>query len=201
MKLRTATRHTAFATILASALALGATSTGAIAQVYPANGSYGYNGYNNGYSANERTIAGTVTSFGGYAMQLARANGGANRGRGNRENDGDDNRNNGNNGHWNNGNGRYNNNGNCGYSYNRGQGEDDNGGRDGGNRAGNCYGNTAYGARNASIRLHPGTVINPTGATIQPGMRVRVTGHPNGDGSFEADRIDLVANSYYNRTY
>ena len=46
------------------------------------------------------------------------------------------------------------------------------------------------------IRLHQGTVINPTGITLQRGMRIAITGHPNNDGTFEADRIDVVGNSY-----
>lgn len=42
------------------------------------------------------------------------------------------------------------------------------------------------------IRLHDGTVINPTGITLQPGMRVRVWGHWNANGTYEADQIDVV---------
>jgi hypothetical protein len=41
------------------------------------------------------------------------------------------------------------------------------------------------------VRLHNGTVIEPTGTTLQPGMRVRISGHPNRDGTFEADRITV----------
>ena len=29
-------------------------------------------------------------------------------------------------------------------------------------------------------------------------MRIAITGHPNNDGTFEADRIDVVGNSYGN---
>lgn len=41
------------------------------------------------------------------------------------------------------------------------------------------------------VRLHQGTIINPTGLTIKPGMRVRVFGHW-ANGAFQADRIVLV---------
>lgn len=42
------------------------------------------------------------------------------------------------------------------------------------------------------IRMHNGTVIYPTGIGLQPGMRVNVFGHRNGDGTFEADEIDVL---------
>ena len=41
------------------------------------------------------------------------------------------------------------------------------------------------------VRLHQGTIINPTGLTIKPGMRVRVFGYW-ANGRFQADRIVLV---------
>jgi len=41
------------------------------------------------------------------------------------------------------------------------------------------------------VRLHQGTVINPTGLTIKPGMRLRVFGHW-ANGAFQAERIVLV---------
>jgi hypothetical protein len=41
------------------------------------------------------------------------------------------------------------------------------------------------------VHLHQGTIINPTGLTIRPGMRVRVFGHWD-DGRFQANRIVLV---------
>ena len=41
------------------------------------------------------------------------------------------------------------------------------------------------------VELHQGTVITPTGATPQPGQRVRVAGHWNNDGTFSADSIGL----------
>jgi len=41
------------------------------------------------------------------------------------------------------------------------------------------------------VRLHQGTIINPTGLTIKPGMRVRVFGYW-ANGRFQANRIVLV---------
>ncbi len=39
------------------------------------------------------------------------------------------------------------------------------------------------------VRLHQGTIITPTGLTLEPGMHVTVYGHP-GDGVFVADDIE-----------
>lgn len=41
------------------------------------------------------------------------------------------------------------------------------------------------------VRLHQGTVINPRGTTIQPGMSLLVNGSPQNDGSLNADTITL----------
>lgn len=41
------------------------------------------------------------------------------------------------------------------------------------------------------VELHQGTVINPTGATPQPGQRAQIIGHWNADGTFAADQINL----------
>ncbi|HTV75315.1 MAG TPA: hypothetical protein VME66_16600 [Candidatus Acidoferrales bacterium] len=41
------------------------------------------------------------------------------------------------------------------------------------------------------IHLHQGTVINPRGATLSPGMTVSVHGAAQGDGSLNADEIDV----------
>jgi hypothetical protein len=41
------------------------------------------------------------------------------------------------------------------------------------------------------VRLHQGTIINPNGLTLRPGMRVRVFGHWD-DGRFQANRIVLI---------
>jgi len=43
-----------------------------------------------------------------------------------------------------------------------------------------------------NIHLHQGTIINPRGTTLQSGEVVDVQGHPNPDGSLEADVITLV---------
>lgn len=45
---------------------------------------------------------------------------------------------------------------------------------------------------NIHVTLHDGTVINPTGTTLAPDMRVHVWGHWNGNNTFEADQIDVV---------
>lgn len=41
------------------------------------------------------------------------------------------------------------------------------------------------------VHLHQGTIINPTGLTLRPGMRVRVFG-AWANGRFQAERIVLV---------
>jgi len=48
------------------------------------------------------------------------------------------------------------------------------------------------------VRLHQGTVINPTGTTIQPGERVSVRGHFDSNGTLEADRIDVNPGRFRN---
>jgi hypothetical protein len=40
-----------------------------------------------------------------------------------------------------------------------------------------------------TVRLHQGTVINPTGITLEPGFKVTITGHPAGP-VFVANEID-----------
>lgn len=42
------------------------------------------------------------------------------------------------------------------------------------------------------IELHQGTIINPRGATMQTGSVVDVQGHPNANGTLEADEITLI---------
>jgi hypothetical protein len=51
------------------------------------------------------------------------------------------------------------------------------------------------------IRLHNGTIINPTGADLRRGEHVTVFGHPNSDGTFEADRIEVTAGNGFNNGY
>jgi hypothetical protein len=40
-----------------------------------------------------------------------------------------------------------------------------------------------------SVMLHRGTVIDPTGLQLRPGMQVTIAGHPDA-GTFEANKID-----------
>ncbi len=52
-----------------------------------------------------------------------------------------------------------------------------------------------------TVFLHQGTIINPTGLTLQPGMMVAVNGSPAGNGNINADEVDLAGgydrNGYY----
>jgi hypothetical protein len=43
-----------------------------------------------------------------------------------------------------------------------------------------------------TIRLHQGTVINPRGATIQPGQVLDVVGRAQSDGTLDADTITII---------
>lgn len=43
-----------------------------------------------------------------------------------------------------------------------------------------------------TVRLHQGTIIDPRGATLAPGMSVEVDGVPQGDGSLAADKITVL---------
>jgi hypothetical protein len=40
-----------------------------------------------------------------------------------------------------------------------------------------------------NVALHPGTIINPTGLKLMPGMPVTIVGH-NAGGTFAANQID-----------
>ena len=42
-----------------------------------------------------------------------------------------------------------------------------------------------------SVRLHQGTIINPTGTTLRRGMRVNVRGFEDRYGVIDANRIDF----------
>jgi hypothetical protein len=46
--------------------------------------------------------------------------------------------------------------------------------------------------RYRAVHLHQGTVINPRGATLQPGQRVEVGGTAQADGSLNANVITVV---------
>jgi hypothetical protein len=48
-----------------------------------------------------------------------------------------------------------------------------------------------------NIFLKAGTVINPTGTTLQPGMHVYVYGVRGGNGAINATRIDIQPGAYY----
>ena len=123
----------------------------------------------------------------------------------NRGNNGTRNNGGNNNGAYNNGgynNGGYNNGGynNGGYNnggYNNG-GYNNGGYNNGGNRSGNLSGVVSsfspynlYLSNGTHVELHNGTVINPTGTNLTPGRRVRVLGNWNGDGTFNANEIDV----------
>ncbi len=114
----------------------------------------------------------------------------------------------------------YANNGNNGYGNGSGYGNDGYGRRHGNNGYGNNgswngqgqYGDrrggmrdgqisgvvSSFGGYNLQLRngmavsLHQGTVINPTGTTLAPGMRVSVRGSRNSAGGFNADEIDVI---------
>ncbi|MFN2461383.1 MAG: hypothetical protein ABR591_11945 [Candidatus Velthaea sp.] len=47
-----------------------------------------------------------------------------------------------------------------------------------------------YLQRGTHVELHRGTVINPTGIALRPGMRVSIIGNWNADGTFNANEID-----------
>ena len=49
------------------------------------------------------------------------------------------------------------------------------------------------------LALHHGTIIRPTGITLQRGMQVRVVGRWTRDGSFRADEIDVVPRRWQER--
>jgi Domain of unknown function (DUF5666) len=123
----------------------------------------------------------------------------------NRGRDRDDraNRNNGQyNGGYNNGgynNGGYNNGGYNNGGYNNGG---YNNGRSG--RPGNLSGVVSsfspynlYLSNGTHVELHDGTVINPRGTNLTSGQRVRVSGNWNGDGTFNANQIDVTGNGRY----
>jgi len=50
-----------------------------------------------------------------------------------------------------------------------------------------------------TIFLHQGTVIHPTGTTLQPGMRIAATGDRDGYKRFNAGLIDVAGTAGYRR--
>jgi hypothetical protein len=47
-----------------------------------------------------------------------------------------------------------------------------------------------------TVFLKNGTVINPTGTRLQPGMRISVVGSPAGDGNINASEVDISGNGF-----
>ena len=151
-------------TLLRTLLAAAVIAIPAAASAAPNPGSYNPNGWNNGNATG----------------QIQRGPQGRNDGRAHRDRDDrDDAVDRSNNGRSN---GRY---GNTGYGQNNGQFS----GTVSSFSAFNLYLNNGQ-----HVNLHQGTVINPTGTTLQPGMNVTVFGHGNNDGTFEADQINVIGN-------
>ncbi|MEO7040320.1 MAG: hypothetical protein ABI186_09855 [Candidatus Elarobacter sp.] len=125
-------------------------------------------------------------------------------------NNGNGQSNNGQNGQWNNGqNGQWNN-----GQRNRRDGDRDDqrgNGRGGWNGRGNGQAGNQANQLNGSVssfspynlylnngthvELHNGTIISPTGANLARGQRVVVRGNWNGDGSYNANEIDVINNN------
>jgi hypothetical protein len=113
--------------------------------------------------------------------------------------------NNSNNNNNNNNNGNWNNNGNRNGGYNGGYNNGYNGGTNNGYNNNQLSGTVSsfspynlYLNNGVHVVLHNGTVINPTGTNLTGGQRVRVYGTRNGDGTFSADRIDVIGGAYGN---
>ena len=47
-----------------------------------------------------------------------------------------------------------------------------------------------------TIFLHYGTVVNPSGTRLQPGMRITVTGSSANDGNINAREVDVASSGY-----
>lgn len=147
---------------------------------------------------NQRQVVGTVTYFSQYDLRISNGNGQYGYGQ---YGNGDDNgngrqhrrhRHHENNGQYPNGQ-QYPQYPNGGQQYPNGQNGNGRYGDDGRYGNGQSGNNGQYGNGNEQrIHLHQGTVINPRGTTLQNGMQIRVSGHPNADGSFEADRVDVL---------
>jgi hypothetical protein len=48
-----------------------------------------------------------------------------------------------------------------------------------------------------TIFLRNGTVINPTGAHLRPGMQISVTGTRTGNGNVNANEVDVAYHGHY----
>ena len=77
----------------------------------------------------------------------------------------------------------YGNNGYGGYGYGNGNGLS--------GRVSSFSPYNMYLQNGLHVELHDGTIINPNGATPQPGQRVQIQGHWNADRTFAADVITL----------
>ncbi len=109
--------------------------------------------------------------------------------------------NNGNHYGWDNGRGNpHNNNNGYGYGYgNNGYGYGNYGYNRGGALSGTVSSFSPYNlylSNGTHVELHNGTVINPTGINLSSGQRVRISGNWNGDGTFNANQIDVVGNGW-----
>ena len=185
-------RPVAVVAALALTLSAGLAPTTASAQVF---------GPRSTHDQNQRQVVGTVTYFSQFDLRISNGNGQYGNGqygngrygngnangqgqqhRRHRHRDNDDQNGQGQNGQY--GNGQYPN----GQQYPNG-GQQYPNGQNGNGRYGT---NGQYNGSEQRIHLHQGTVINPRGTTLQNGMQIRVSGHPNSDGTFEADRIDVV---------
>src|SRR5579862_9336390 len=52
-----------------------------------------------------------------------------------------------------------------------------------------------------TVFMHQGTVINPTGSSLEPGMRVVIRGDYDGRRRLNADEVDLSGRGRGNGTY
>jgi Domain of unknown function (DUF5666) len=171
---------------------------------YPNNGN---NGCPSGQWRNQYGQCGVWNNNGQYNNGQYNNGRHRHRDRDDNENRGDRDRdNNGNHYGWNNPNNPNNpHNGNYNGGYNNG-GYYGNGGYNNGrygNRGNQLSGTVSsfspynlYLSNGTHVELHNGTVINPTGTNLSAGQRVRVIGNWNGDGTFNANEIDVVGRGY-----
>lgn len=50
-----------------------------------------------------------------------------------------------------------------------------------------------------AVQLHQGTIINPTGLTLRPGMKVTILGTPSAGGVLDANEIDTPYHVAYDQ--
>ena len=80
-------------------------------------------------------------------------------------------------------------------TYNHGYNGGNNGSRTQGT-IGSVRGSNIQLTDGRNVFLHNGTVINPTGTSLQPGQQIFVTGSRGGNGAINADQINV--NGYGN---